>query len=1452
MIGIESIDFGKLKPYDGKVTKCFEQLCYQIALKEYGHLGKFTPIDGRGGDGGVEFYLECANGDVWGWQCKFYGDSGRLNISNRKTSIGGSLKTACRNHDKLSKWILCLKTDLTSNSHATTGKIQKGEQDWFDNELSKNIPSGRTITLEHWGESTLLTFLASPNHIGLRSFFFGLLEFNQEWFVQKFAENFEKVKEKYHPDLHTIDKVTQSKVDFILFSQDYTHHLTELKKQLSEKADQIDTELVDFRNEKVPSTEQTIHGAFFEVCQNFRNHIILVSEKIDFIEACFNLSGQEALLSFRLEDLADDFEKHVDQIDYSVFGENNRTYRKAMSLYDSISAYGEIYDNFFRNYFHEFQNSVHFISGPGKGKTHLSCHIAYTRILNEEPAIFVTADRFTGESSIAEAFKKILDIPSTYSFDELLAALDIYGSILNKKLPIILDGLNETTENRYFSSIWKNHLQSVISKIEACKNLVLITTCRESYTNRIWKASNKNFHYLNGFNDHKTTGEAVKKYFNKYRIQADFFSVPLEKFSHPLFLNIFCEIKNPNWLRGESVEVQVSEQTTYDVFKEYIEQVNRRVTLESHLLRNNEPFIFESLSHLATYLWDSDLREIPINEFYKIVDGTEAYKQDSSKADILINEGLIVTRDNRDAFEFVQFTYDLLAGYLITDLLLRRKGSIRYLTSNEFISKIVQEPDARIMGIRGRHPLYEDIVLALSELLPETKNISLHELVWKNNKLRFTETILFKRLPKILQRPFAKIIAFSSLCASYSIPTLFNLKGDFVKESGKEAVRKAFYESPQRQSLIFQLFTKTLSINHPLNSEFLWSLLAPMKMNERDLSWSEYLRKQGSYFEDVMSEFERRSRIQETKTAMAVQKQHYLAKAIVWILTSTDRALRDKATRALYYYGCEFPNQLMKLVHESFKINDPYVSERSLASLYGVTMACHNSIENEIFTKEYLPEIGTSLHKLMFTIEAPYSTTHMLARDYGRRIIEICLFYHPDILSSAEISEIRPPYSRGGIRNPGEMEFDEERIGYFSPLHMDFNNYTIGRLVKGGGSYANPPEKIKVRNQIIWRLHDLGWDYKLFEDVEKYVGNGHYSTRHERDKIERYGKKYSWIAFFENAGLRSDLGLLPDEWDEFRISDADIDPSFPERPINEAFISHDLLGDRDSLLSDWYENGGMPHLEEYLVQSNIRGCPGEWVCLDGFIVQEDVSVGRERFAFIRGFLIDEENFNKAVSSLQKQDLGGGWLPEKRANYYTYAGELYLFDQAAYDNTVMLEFEVGRRKKTVKPGDEGYLPALLLKDDEDGIRIETDVPVEIEIEVPEIEEFEVTMPVMDYNWESYHSSVNEAGHETVVVKEIASYLKLISQPQSFDLLHQDGTKASINIHYHKETNNSHTLVYLRKDLFDKYLTENRLKYVWAIWGERQIAFENDEQRKEFFDKHPFKDYQVFQKIIEYNW
>ena len=144
-----------------------------------------------------------------------------------------------------------------------------------------------------------------------------------------------------------------------------------------------------------------------------------------------------------------------------------------------------------------------------------------------------------------------------------MQALDIYASIIKASIPLIIDGLNETTSNRLFSPIWKNHLSAFISKVLQTKNLILITTCRNSYVDRIWdRKTTKELHYLYGFDDYETINEAVKKYFTKYKIKADLPFASLEKFRDPIFLRIYCEIKNPNWKTLNEVSVNIEEEST--------------------------------------------------------------------------------------------------------------------------------------------------------------------------------------------------------------------------------------------------------------------------------------------------------------------------------------------------------------------------------------------------------------------------------------------------------------------------------------------------------------------------------------------------------------------------------------------------------------------------------------------------------------------------------------------------------------------------------------------------------------------------------------------------------------------------------------------------------------------------------------------------------------------------
>lgn len=1426
MITIDQIDFSKLKPYDGKVTKCFEQLCYQIAQKEFGHLGKFTPIDGSGGDGGVEFYLELPNGEKWGWQCKFYQGSGRLNESSRADGIKDSLSTACRNHPDLTKWFLCLKTDLTSDSLSLKGKFTKGELNWFNSELPKQLPSGMSVKLQHWGESKLLSYLNSPKHIGIRSFFFGDLEFSKEWFENHFEENFEKVKEKYDSTLHTIDNYTQSIIDCALMDTNYCLQLDKFKEDFLAKWSEIISLIKEIKTRRwLDPSESLKRDEFVSQCENFENHIRNLIAVVELLKGYFFNFSEGLLAEFDKQNLDEEFFEYYKQIDASVFDKHSTLEQEVSTINHAIAEFGDFVHSFFINYFHKTAKYLHFLGDPAKGKTHLSADIAYRFNSREKPVIFLTGDKFNNEKYITEAIQKNLDIPNQYSIDDFIQALDTYGSIIKSKVPLIIDGLNETTFNKSFSPIWQSHLKSFIKKIAKTANVVLITTCRISYKNRVFEnIPTTDFRYLRGFRDFEVIEEAVEKYFQKYKIKTDLQFANLERFGEPLFLKIFCESKNPNFESGDEIVVNLDEETTFDIFEEYLNQINRQVTTTKSNLRENDKFIQRSLGKLADYLWVNNLREIEIDRFYDLIDGTKEYDKDTSRADILFNEGLVINRDIRSDEEYVSFTYDLLAGYLIAKNLLDKAPDVKEFISDDFIKRFVKGKD--------QHPLYEDIMYALCLLLPQRKDICLHDLLERR------------------ESPNAEYDEYRTYGFSKSVTSLFKLPAKYIKKSDSDLVLELF-KKPENQRIFFEVSLKTLSdVSHPFNGLFISKLLFEMEMNERDVSWTEFIRTKSYDFERLFSDFENQCKFDGEESKILIRRQHVLAQYIKWFLTSTKRRLRDLATRSLYYYGRKFPAEFSKLVYESLKINDPYVWERTLASLYGVCMAEHSSLKTDKFRNEILPEIGKNIHNLMFSKNAPYSTTHILARDYARGVIEICLLHHPKILSAKETARIKPPYKNGGIRKLGEFDYEKQPLGSFDPIQMDFSNYTIGSIVKEGFSYSDPPEKKKVRRQIYWRIFDLGWNEELFSAAEQSINNSNnFYARTDRPETERYGKKYSWIAYFENAGIRKDLGLLEREWEEFRISSADIDPSFPMKIPDEVFITDDLLGDRATELMDWYKDGGFPEIDRYLKVSNLKGNLGEWVCLDGYINQEDVDSARSRFTFIRTLLIKEDDYAEAIKLLKKQSLENRWLPEKLENHYTFAGELYFCPEATHDNFAELEFILGSRTITIKKGDDNYEPIKKFEFVDGGINIITEEPDEIEKTVTDVKTFQIQLPVMEYNWEGYHSELNDSGSATVVSKEIANHLNLVNQPQTFDLFENSGRKASVNLEFQGRENRQH-FVYLRGELLDKYLNDNKLKLVHAIWGEREIIFKSRKEQDEFYGKNSAREFKVFQKIIEY--
>jgi hypothetical protein len=1372
------IDWSKLKPYQGYSWKSFEELCYQIARGLYRDKGSFTRIDDSGGDGGVEFYLTMPDGREWGWQAKFYFPYRRLGGLGRKASIKKSLERAVKNHERLEKWFLCTPTNFSS-----------GEKEWFD-KLRQKYPN---VTLEHWGDSDFNDFLRNPRFLGIRNHFFGELELGIDWFRTQVNKQVANVGNKFIPDLHT-----ETHVDFcihaLLSDSVFREYLKEQVESLKGRIAEFDKAVEELRETDSRIAWQDVRSKLMTYSNQLRTSFVEIARALIDTNDYLSSGRFEQIKQINWDSMESELKKRLDDYSGTVrdFEPEKLRYEGADEEQEIVSSYirqktnAPLYiANEVANLLYEIKSNIertslhdlHIFGGAGLGKTHVACHICQERIANDLPAILLLGKHFTGNLPLEKQILQILDIPSSYSWEDFAQALQSAAEAHKTKIPIAIDALNESQ----IVDPWKRELPGFAYALTNLSQVILITTCRSNYRREIWQPPGpKNAIETYGFGP-DSLEDAIVKYFEWYKIKCDLTLAPLNQFYHPIFLKIFCESQN----RERRVEKQIylGEQTLLQVFEDYIAQCNEAICsklskhLSAHVVQN-------ALKNLGKELWERKSRYVSLSDAVKLIDSIDMRNLDwqNSITYAILDEGLLINRDWINGQEAVLFAYNLLGGYMIAKeitsaLTPERIGD--YVKSQEFERYLLSD------ALSERHALHEDILRCFALLLPMRFGKHLYQLTDDKTAL------------------------------DYSVHALFELAPELIDDSSKELIVKLFSRPENRKPLLKLAKTTVTHVGHPLNIEFWDRLLLELPMSERDLSWTELVRRDSSMFFSDLDKFEGVCKVAQNLMDISEQRLLLAAKFFRWLLTSTVRPLRDTVTRALYWYGKRFPNKFFDLVLSSLSINDSYVPERMLAAAYGVAMALQFDFQKFEFREEILPKSAKNLYESMFKPEATHATTHILSRDYARRLIDIALIHNPDTLSCDEKLRITPPFADGGIRNWGESEErdqDSYREGSM-PIHMDFGNYTIGSLVPNRSNYDFDHEDYKkVCANIIWRLYNLGYSHDLFKEIDKEIHR--YDWRFGRaangGKIDRYGKKYSWIAFYELAGFRQDNSLLPERYsDEPRTAYTDIDPSFPDPAQGYEVIKTDYLGERSTGLSEWIENGGAPDLSAYLIVEKLCDESGPWVLLDGYINQEDLEVKRSIFIFPRGLLVKKDEASKLFESLKNQNLGGRWLPDIPEDYYTYAGEIPWCETFPLNGITEIEFGVDNN------------PRL---------------------------SYEVFIPVRYYNWESYHSTVNRASSAMVPAKELAEALDLCSQPQTFNLYEKNGKLASITVRWGELWHTEHHLTYLRQDLLEHYLKENDVELLWAIWGERRFGSKSIEELRDFSEEH--RAYEVFQTIKTY--
>lgn len=975
---------------------------------------------------------------------------------------------------------------------------------------------------------------------------------------------------------------------------------------------------------------------------------------------------------------------------------------------------------------------VAIVADAGCGKTELSAQL--TASIDNRPAgvLLYGRDLQAGHTLDNLAHHVVIQGHPVSSMEALVAAVDAAGQRAHQRLPIVIDGLNEAEDPRD----WKNPLASLCVLVREYPYVLVVCTLRSAF---IGDALPSNINQLKIPDFGHDTVTAIRRYFAHYQINPADAELPIDLLRHPLTLRLFCEVTNPS--RKREVGIEAMPGSLSALFERYLNQATERIAeLAPRSRRYYEQDIRVALDEIGMALWEEKTRSIDLLALRKRL-GDDGRLWNESMIRALEQDGVLLSIPGEaQGNKRVAAAYDALGGHLVADAILARHGRVGFsdwLSDSATAATLtVSSPD--------RHPLAEDIFSALVGLVPRR----LHS----------------QQLWPLLEEPLRTIALFKAA----------KLEGTYLDSATINQLAALAMRHPIGSSdLLDHLWHTRGAPGHPLNALFLDDLLRPMTIADRDLRWTEWIRRHWKDY--LLTDLERLEKRWRESTQRA-PSDCLRARWVMWMLTSTVRELRDQSTRTLYWFGRGDPAALFTLTLDGLAINDPYVTQRLLAACYGVVMA-HQQPETNFIN--ILRDFLTGLRDVLIGHSATHPTNDWLARLYVEGIVTLALTYYADGVPKGLTVNKRIPFAPGPSIDP-IVSNDPRAPEINHTLNMDFENYTLGRLFRDRSNYdmEHPGHQAAVAHVrgTVWAL---GWREGQFDDIDNTLHS--YISRSEGAKIERYGKKYGWIGFYTYAGMLDDAKRLRAR--NGRLSDVDIDPSFPESPPPTQSDLPNWAKPTPKDDSRWMRQGLVTVPNELLYRSSINSHPGPWIAVQAHLETREQTPGRRVFGILTALLVDAADAERLIAGLNGRDHPGNWwLPEVPSDYYTFAGEIPWSPEFARI-------------------DEGSDPSDLYSA---AVKVDGNAPINVEI------------LAHYYAWESYHCVLNQAGGALVPSRPFSKLFDLRGVAQSFDQILPDGSIAALSLGAPPRFDGH--LLYLREDLVHQYAAGRRL--IWFTWGERQ--------------------------------
>ena len=1291
-----------------------------------------------------------------------------------------------------------------------------------------NLLKEKNIGLQLITDTTILDLVITKYpYLGL--YYFGNHTIRHEWFITHADQMYDELGERYNREFN-VETVSLDELSLFVHDKRAAEYLNAKKNGLIEAIDKLYwmhdhqrvyltalretvVNLPNVDNQSLYSAlgwERIIEQQFKTELDKFAKAVEQLKEKRKEAYAVYFNAGNKDEKSRALEKVHD-FDRHINilMLLFNLPNAVSITERERALLYGQVMV----------------------LSGrAGTGKTQLLANKTRTLLDENRAALLLVAGIYFASDPIQEQVTKNLRLD--FSFEELIDVLETIGEKGNCIIPVFIDAINETWNNR----LWKTGLPSIIDKVKKAPMVKLVVSYRPEFEKLVLPDAISNGSedvvriYHRGFEDNSI--EAIRKFLNHYNIPF----TPLEYFgyemSNPLFLTLYCKTYN-----GEEVSLPT-------LYERLIEKANINIiTAHEEFFRKqgysaNDDLLRPLISQIAKYLVTHDKRSISKSDLTKLSYWTEYGLPPAPYIRCIVKENIL----HDSAFDHVEkyyFSYDQMNDYYCA------KAILDMCSTKEEVRKYLCE---KVLGI-------------------------------ENNKLGFTCNVdLFVNACVLYAEKYKEecIDIIDALTADDDKWDVFSryIKS-FEWRNTKEITGEVFIKMLRKypwgpDDLWPMLIGNSVKVSHPFNADFLHEFLSRYELNRRDFLWSVYINKltwdKSNRIVQLIQMYDRG----ETLKGKNRKQAELLLTLFAWLLTSSNRWLRDYTSKAMIEI-LKNHFDLSRSLMEKFKdVNDPYVVQRLVGILFGA--CCKRKTGS-------LRELAEYIYETVFDKDKVYPD--ILLRDYARLIIEKFLAEEPSYKGIINREIIVPPYDSDPIpeiddQHYGDKDYEGAMLRLVMSMRIEkMGGYgDFGRYVFQSALSNFDVDMYKMFNYAVYHIiNDLGYTEDLFGNYDSHVGG---YDRNLTVKTERIGKKYQWITMYEMLARISDHSKMIDRWnylskEEVKFEGAwnpyvrDFDPTLnasfmkcADAPVFSVLDEHKARGIEENKTSDisstqlskaWMEHKGVfyQELKDTLILTDDAG--QQWISLSKYCDTGRKNLDIEKlsvWSWLYAYFMTPEQADAFLKCTEKGiSVMSSDIASHHETYtifnreYPWSPSCKEFKEYAWVNARLKTGEKETVTETIQVPDFSAFEALLrryrgITEDDEDVSDDIELINEDGKEEPPVPEIKIKEETIQHEvekdigkilhtttgilWEEEYDASKE---ETISINfpcgKLIETMELRQMGADGFFYDAEGKLAAFDTTITQNINS----VVVRKDILDSFLAQTGWKLVWLVDAEKEI-------------------------------